>query len=36
MSFAATAGRFTSRERARAHADVESTAIDDDPDQLGR
>jgi UPF0716 protein FxsA len=36
MSFAATAGRFASRDRGVRPADVESTAIDDDPDQLGR
>jgi UPF0716 protein FxsA len=34
MSFIATAGRFTSREAAVAPADFESTAIDDDLDQL--
>lgn len=36
MSFVATAGRFASRERAAGQADVESTAVDDDIDQLGR
>lgn len=36
MSFAATAGRFASRDRGVRPADVESTAVDDDPDQLGR
>lgn len=36
MSFVATAGRFASRDRAAAQADVESTAVDDDVDQLGR
>jgi UPF0716 protein FxsA len=34
MSFVATAGRFTTRERGVRPADVESTAIDDDLDQL--
>jgi UPF0716 protein FxsA len=36
MSFIATAGRFASGDRGRRPADVESTAVDDDPDQLGR
>jgi UPF0716 protein FxsA len=36
MSFVATAGRFASRDRAASQADVESTAVDDDVDQLGR
>jgi UPF0716 protein FxsA len=36
MSFATTAGRFASRERGARPADVESTAIEDDPDRLGR
>jgi UPF0716 protein FxsA len=36
MSFAATAGRFSSRDRAAGQADVESTAVDDDVEQLGR
>jgi len=35
-SFAATAGRFASRDRVVRPADVESTAVDDDLDQLGR
>jgi UPF0716 protein FxsA len=34
MSFVATAGRFTSRGGGMRPADVESTAIDDDLDQL--
>ena len=34
-SFAATAARFSSRDRRRWPADVESTAVEDDPDQLG-
>ena len=34
MSFVATAGRFTSRSGGVPPADVESTAIDDDFDQL--
>jgi UPF0716 protein FxsA len=37
MSFAATtAGRFSSRDPVVRHADVESTAVDDDAEQLGR
>jgi len=36
MSFVATAGRFASRERGAPPADVDSTAFDDDADQLGR
>jgi UPF0716 protein FxsA len=36
MSFAATAGRFTPPNRVAPSFDVESTAIDDDLDQLGR
>jgi UPF0716 protein FxsA len=36
MSFVATAGRFASRDRAASQADVESTAVDDDVDRLGR
>jgi UPF0716 protein FxsA len=36
MSFAATAGRFTSRARDARPADVDSTAVEDDFDQLGR
>jgi UPF0716 protein FxsA len=36
MSFAATTGRFASHSRGPRPADVESTAIDDDVDQLGR
>jgi UPF0716 protein FxsA len=36
MSFAATAGRFSSRERGVRLADGESTAIEDDLDELGR
>jgi UPF0716 protein FxsA len=36
MSFATAAGRFTSRGRDVHPVDVESTAIDDDLDQLGR
>jgi UPF0716 protein FxsA len=35
MRFASTAGRFAPGRRG-APADVESTAIEDDPDQLGR
>jgi UPF0716 protein FxsA len=34
MRFAATAGRFTSRGRGVRPADVESTAVEDDLDQL--
>ncbi|HEY2767249.1 MAG TPA: FxsA family protein [Solirubrobacteraceae bacterium] len=36
MSFLARTGRFTSRERDVRPADVESTAVEDEPDQLGR
>jgi UPF0716 protein FxsA len=36
MGFVATAGRFASRDRGVRPADVESTALDDDPDLLGR
>jgi UPF0716 protein FxsA len=36
MSFAATAGRFASRDRGVPPADVESTAVEDDLDELGR
>jgi hypothetical protein len=36
MSFAAMTGRFASGDRGRSPADVDSTAIDDDVDQLGR
>jgi UPF0716 protein FxsA len=36
ISFVATAGRFTPGARRPAPADVESTAVEDDPDQLGR
>ncbi len=36
MSFAASAGRFTSRGSAAHPGDVESTAVEDDLDQLGR
>ncbi|MGO9321356.1 MAG: FxsA family protein [Solirubrobacteraceae bacterium] len=36
VSFVETAGRFASRERGVRPADVESTAIEDDLDQLGR
>jgi UPF0716 protein FxsA len=35
MSFVARTGRFASRDRGARPADVESTAVDDDPDQLG-
>jgi UPF0716 protein FxsA len=35
MSFAATAARFSSRDRGVWQADVESTAVEDDRDQLG-
>jgi UPF0716 protein FxsA len=35
MSFAATAARFGPRDRAQWPADVESTAVEDDQDQLG-
>ena len=36
MSFVARAGRFASSYRATPRADVESTAVEDDADQLGR
>ena len=36
VSFLATAGRFAARERGVRPADVESTAVEEDPDQLGR
>jgi UPF0716 protein FxsA len=36
MSFAATAGRFAPGNRVAPSFDVESTAVDDDLDQLGR
>jgi len=36
MAFVASAGRFASRERGPAPADFESTAVDDDLDQLER
>ncbi|MFI4984537.1 MAG: FxsA family protein [Solirubrobacterales bacterium] len=36
MSFVATAGRFASGDRGARPADAESTAVDDDPGQLGR
>jgi UPF0716 protein FxsA len=36
MSFAATAGRFTIRDRGMRPADVESTAVEEDLDELGR
>ena len=36
MSFVATAGRFASGYRGARPADVESTAVEDDADQLGR
>jgi UPF0716 protein FxsA len=35
MGFVATAGRFASGDRRARPADVESTAVDDDRDQLG-
>ena len=35
MSFVAAAGRFASRDRGVRRADVESTVVEDDPDQLG-
>jgi UPF0716 protein FxsA len=35
MSFASTAARFAPGERSAWPADVESTAVDDDHDQLG-
>jgi UPF0716 family protein affecting phage T7 exclusion len=36
MSFVATAGRFASGYRRARPADVESTAVEDEADQLGR
>jgi UPF0716 protein FxsA len=36
MRFVATAGRFASEHRGAPPADYESTAVDDDADQLGR
>ena len=36
MTFVATTGRFASRDGPRPPADVDSTAVDDDVDQLGR
>lgn len=36
LSFATTAERFTARNRATRSADVESTAYEDDAEQLGR
>jgi UPF0716 protein FxsA len=36
MRFVATTGRFASRDRGWRPDDVESTAVDDDPHQLGR
>jgi UPF0716 protein FxsA len=36
MSFVAMTGRFASHDRGVRPADVESTAVDDDADQLGR
>ncbi len=36
VSFLATTGRFAPDRRGRRPSDVESTAIDDDPQQLGR
>ena len=36
MSFVAAAGRFTPGARPTRPADVESTAVEDDADQLGR
>jgi UPF0716 protein FxsA len=35
MSFVAAAGRFASSDRGAPPADVESTAVEDDADQLG-
>jgi hypothetical protein len=35
MSFAGTAARFASRDRVVWPADVDSTAVEDDPDRLG-
>ncbi len=36
MRFVATAGRFARSDRSGRPADVESTVIEEDPDQLGR
>jgi hypothetical protein len=36
MTFVATAGRFASGERGSPPADFDSTAVDDDLDQLER
>lgn len=36
MGFAATAGRFTARDRTTRPADVDSTAVEEDLDELGR
>jgi UPF0716 protein FxsA len=36
MRFVATTGRFAPRDRAVPEADFESTAVDDDVEQLGR
>jgi len=36
MRFVASTGRFASRDRGRRPDDVESTAVDDDPYELGR
>jgi UPF0716 protein FxsA len=36
MSFAATAGRFAARDRTTRPADVDSTAVEEDLDELGR
>jgi len=36
MRFVATTGRFASRDRGRRPDDVESTAVDDDQNRLGR
>jgi UPF0716 protein FxsA len=36
MAFLATTGRFASRDRGVRPADVESTAVEEDLDQLGR
>jgi hypothetical protein len=36
MSFVATAGRFASGYRGARPADVESAAVEDEADQLGR
>jgi UPF0716 protein FxsA len=36
MSFVATTGRYVPRDRGAPEADFESTAVDDDVEQLGR